>query len=84
MIFDDTTTIYSVMGTSIALFDSETAYGIHTCAEVQDDYYYFGNTSGVSIETAVDCWQYINGRSLTQVEMREVMVENGLLAPEEA
>lgn len=80
----DTTTIYSVMGTEIALFDSDTAYGVHTCAEVQDDYYYFGNTSGVSIETAVDCWQYINGRSLSKAELTEVMVENGLLSNEDA
>lgn len=81
MIVVDTTLKYKIQGTEISLFNSETAYGFHTCAEVKDEYYYLGDVS-LLIETAVNCWQYINGRMLSSEELHEIMVENEFLPSE--
>lgn len=70
---------FSIMGSDVSLFSSETAYGWQTCAEISSNfadkvihnYHYLGDMF-INIETAILAWQELNNRLLTQAEITEV------------
>jgi hypothetical protein len=77
MIVLDTCENYIINGTEISLITNETAYGWHTVAEVEGQYYYLGDEL-CNIETAVGVWQDLNDRLLSVQELHSILVENGL------
>lgn len=70
-------TPYSIQGTNIDLFSSETSYGIMTVAEVNFRYHYLGTIPN-NISTAIALFERINDYILTKVEIDAVLIENGL------
>lgn len=78
MVIVDRMTTFNILGADVALFSSETIYGWQTCAEVENEYHYLGDKY-ISIETAINCWQDLHGRMLTQEEINEVMESNDLI-----
>ena len=77
MIEYNSATIYHVLGLQIELIRSETAYGWQTAAEVNGKYHYLGDMLD-NVETAIEFWQQISGKTLSQVETDQVLIENGL------
>lgn len=88
----DYMTKFNILGVQVALFSSETSYGWQTCAEVEMSYtepginysivdatfHYLGN-SYITLETAINVWQDLHRRILTQEEIVKVMSENDLI-----
>lgn len=71
MIVYDKTIKFNVLGTEILLFDSETAYGWHTYAEIDNRFYFLGDIY-CNTEAAINLWQDINGRLLSAQEIWKV------------
>jgi hypothetical protein len=76
MIIYNTALIYHVCGTSIELFLNETAYGWSVVAEVNNLYHYLGDQLA-NLHTAINLWQQINNKVLSQEEFELVLIENG-------
>lgn len=67
--------VFHVLDMSIELFSSETCYGWKTAAEIAGRYHYLEDEL-INIETAVNLYQYLNNRMLSQEEIQLVMDEN--------
>ncbi len=70
---------FVVLGDTISLISDETSHGRNTVAEINDHYHYLGDEFP-SIATAIFAWQEVNGRDLTNEELRQVMVDNHLIS----
>jgi len=70
---------FQVLGQEINLISSETEYGRNTVAEMPNQYHYLGDEVP-NIAAAIFAWQEVNGRDLTEEELRQVMVDNGLIS----
>lgn len=70
---------FQVLGKEINLISEDLGYGYNTVAEVNDRIHYLGNEFP-SISAAIFAWQEINGRDLTDEELRLVLHENHLLS----
>ena len=68
---------FQVLGQEINLISSETEYGHNTVAEMTDKYYFLGNEAP-NIAAAILAWQKVNSRDLTEQELHQVLVDNGL------
>ena len=68
---------YNILGITVSLFANETTHGHQVCAEVEEKYYYLGDTLP-NLESAINCWQDINDRLLSQAEINEVVETNEL------
>lgn len=67
--------VYYIQDSAVELFSSETAYGWKTIAEVSKTYHYLDDEL-INIETAINLWQYLNNRLLSQEEIQKVMDDN--------
>lgn len=74
---DNFMTVYHVVDMSIELISDATAYGWQTVAEVAGEYHYLGDEA-VSLETAINLYQHLIGRTLSQQEIQFVMDDNVL------
>lgn len=70
-------TPYSIQGTGLDLFSSETSYGLMTVAEVNFRYHYLGTIPN-NISTAIAFFEQIKDVVLTKVEIDAVLIENGM------
>jgi hypothetical protein len=70
---------FTLMGKEINLIYSETAYGLSTVVEIDNHYHYMDNEPP-NVATAIFAWQEVNGRDLTNEELRQVMVDNHLIS----
>ena len=70
---------FIVLGETINLISDETSHGLNTVAEMNDHYHYLGEEYP-SIASAIFAWQEVNGRDLTNEELRQVMVDNHLIS----
>jgi hypothetical protein len=70
---------FQVLGLEINLISNETEYGRSTVAEMPDHYHYLGNEQP-TIAAAIFAWQEVNGRELTEEELRQVMVDNHFIS----
>jgi hypothetical protein len=70
---------FTLMGKEINLISNETAYGLSTVVEIDGHYHYMDNEPP-NVATAVFAWQEVNGRDLTNEELRQVMVDNKLIS----
>jgi hypothetical protein len=75
---DDPT--FTVMGQKITLISDDGCYGPNTVADMGDYFYYMGNEYP-TISTAIFAWQE-NNRELTSQELRQVMIDNGVIEGE--
>lgn len=71
----DNSTRFSILGEDLHLFSSNTSYGWQTVAEFHSNYYYLGDQY-INVETAINCWQEINGFQLTAEEIQYIVDEN--------
>lgn len=78
MIVYNTSNKFEVLGMEINLISDETCYGLNTVAEVNDQLHYLGSEHS-SISTAIFLWQELNGRELTNEELRQTLEENQIL-----
>lgn len=67
--------VYYINDWSIELYSSETAYGWKTVAEIAKKYHYLDNEV-LSLETAINVWQSLNGRKLTHEEWQKAVDDN--------
>ncbi len=70
---------FTVMGKEINLISNETAYGRSTVAELDNRFHYMDDEPP-NVATAIFAWQEVNGRDLTNEEIRQVMVDNNLIS----
>lgn len=68
---------YQIKDALIGIFASQTAYGWHTIAEVDQQYHYLGDQLS-NIATAIALWEDINDTKLSQIEVEQVMIDNSL------
>lgn len=73
----NTTVAFDILGNHIILFASETAYGNLAVAELDNTFHQLGNQP-VNISTAIRVWEYLNNRLLTNEELDQVIIDNGL------
>jgi response regulator of citrate/malate metabolism len=69
---------FIVMGQSITLISDECAHGLNTAADMGDFIYYMGNEYP-TISTAIFAWQEVNNKLLSNQELRQVMIDNGII-----
>ena len=70
---------FTVMGQNINLVSDETAYGRNTVVEINGHYHYMADEPP-NVATVVFAWQEVNGRDLTNEELRQVMVDNHFIS----
>lgn len=70
---------FLVLGKEILLFSEELQHTRNTVAEVDGKYHYLGNEPS-NIGSAIFAWQEINGRDLTNEELKQVLNDNNLLS----
>jgi hypothetical protein len=70
---------FTVLGKEINLMSEELDTGRNTVAEIDDQFHYMGNEYP-TISTAIFVWQEVNGRDLSNEELRQAMVDNNLLS----
>ena len=68
---------FKILEQDIDLISDLTAYGRNTVAKIDDCYYYTGDEFP-GIAAAIFAWQEVNGRELTNEELKQVMVDNHL------
>lgn len=69
---------FIVMGQPITLISDECAYGLNTIADMGDFIYYMGNEYP-TISTAIFAWQEVNNKMLSTQELRQAMIDNGII-----
>ena len=69
---------FIIMGQKIVLISDECAYGLNTVADMGDFFYPMGNEYP-TISTAIFAWQESNNRFLSNEELKQVMIENGII-----
>lgn len=79
MIVRDDSKSFTVMGLEIKLYSEDLGYGLNTVADMGDHFHYLGNEQP-SITAAVIAWQEVNGRDLTNEELKRVLVDNRLIS----
>lgn len=79
MIIYDVMKKFYILGTVVALLSDETAYGFQTYAESSDNgfIHYLGDVLP-NLETAINVWQDINNRWLSQEEIESILIENAM------
>jgi hypothetical protein len=70
---------FKVMGQTINLYSEDFGYSLSTVADMGDHFHYLGNEHP-NVTAAIFAWQEVNGRDLTNEELRQVLVENNLLS----
>lgn len=79
MIVHDDGISYRIFDSDIKFYADDTVYGWNVVAEYNDNYYHLGNES-VGIELAVSFWQDQNDKILSQDELKQIMIDNQLIA----
>jgi len=72
---------FIVMGQSITLISDECAHGLNTVADMGDFMFHMGNEYP-TISTAIFAWQEVNNKMLSTQELRQVMIDNGIIEGE--
>jgi len=71
---------YTILGQVIDLFfDEETCYGLNTVLEINNNLHYLGDEPA-NISAVISCWEELNGKFLSQQELKQVMVDNNLIS----
>lgn len=68
---------FIVLGQEINLITGDTDYGSSTVAEINNKYYYLGETIP-NLDTAIKGWHQANSRTLTVDEFNQVINDNNL------
>ena len=69
---------FLVMGQEVNMISDETDYGLSTVAEIDNQYIYLGQCLP-DIKNAILAWQDFNDKEVTQQEMHQILIDNGLL-----
>lgn len=72
---------FIIKGQSITLISDECAHGLNTIADMGDFKYYMGNEYP-TISTAIFAWQEVHDTMLSTQELRQVMIDNGIIEGE--
>jgi hypothetical protein len=78
VIIRDDCIVFQILDTIIRLYSEKLDYGVNTVAELDDKFYYLGSELP-TIGSAIFAWEYINNRSLTEVEFKQVLMNNNIL-----
>lgn len=70
---------FTVLGTQINLMSEDLFTGRNTVAEMNDNFHFVGNEYP-TISTAIFLWQEVNGRDLSNDELRQTMRDNLLIS----
>lgn len=70
---------FTVLGVEINLFSETLEIGLNTVAEMGERIHYLGKENP-NIAGAILAWQEMNGRDLTDEELRQVLTENHLIS----
>jgi hypothetical protein len=73
---DDPT--FNIMGQEITLISDDLDWGTNTAAIIGDKIHYMG-PEAATLGTAICAFQEMNNWELTPEEIRQVMIENGIL-----
>jgi hypothetical protein len=79
MIVHDDGISYRIFDSEVKFYADDTAYGWNVVAEYNNNYYHLGSES-VGIELAVSFWQNQNDKILSQDELKQIMIDNQLIA----
>ena len=69
---------FDILGKTITLLSEEMSYGRSTVAILEDEYYYLGNEYP-SISSAIFAWEALNYRSLSNKELKKILIDNKLV-----
>ena len=72
-------TLFKVLGQEIWLYSEDLDHDRNTVAEM-DGYFHHMGSEPPNVATAIFAWQEVNGRELTSEELRQVMVDNHIIA----
>ena len=78
IVYRDCTT-FTVLGGKIHLYSEDLQHGRNTVAEINGHFHYLGDELP-NIAGAIYAWQDVNGRDLTNEELRQVFVDNNLIS----
>ena len=70
---------FRILGQKINLYSEDLGYCLNTVADMGDHFHYLGNELP-NVLAAVFAWQEVNGRDLTNEELRQVMTDNQLIS----
>lgn len=70
---------FRILGQKINLYSEDLGYTLNTVADMGDHFHYLGNELP-NVLAAVFAWQEVNGRDLTNEELRQVMTDNQLIS----
>lgn len=70
---------FKVMNKEINIYSEDLENTRNTIAEIDDIIHYLGNEPP-NVASAIFAWQEVNGRDLTNEELRQVLVDNNLLS----
>ena len=70
---------FKIMGKTIHLYSGETSYGLSTVADMDNHFYYLGGKAA-DITSAIFAWEAVNGRTLTDEEKHQSLIDNYLMS----
>ena len=70
---------FSILGQDINIFSEDLGCVRNTVAEIDGSFHYLGD-EGPNVGSAVFAWQDVNGRDLTEDELRQVLIDNRLIS----
>jgi hypothetical protein len=70
---------FSVLGKEINIFSEDLGHSRNTVAEMDGNFHYLGDEVP-NVGSAVFAWQDVNGRDLTEDELRQVLIDNRLIS----
>ena len=79
MIVRNDGTLFKVLGQEIWLYSEDLGYVRNTVVDMGDHFHYMGSEPP-NVATAIFAWQEVNGRDLTNEELRRVMTDNNLIS----
>lgn len=79
MVVRDDCVKFTVLGQEIKIYSENLGNSYSTVADMGDHYHYLGNECP-TVTAAIFAWQEVNGRDLTNEELRQVLVDNYLIS----
>lgn len=72
-------TTFSILGQEINIYSEDLGHVRNTVAEMNGNFHYLGDEVP-NVGSAVFAWQDVNGRDLTEDELRQVLIDNRLIS----
>jgi hypothetical protein len=70
--------VFIILGKTVTLISDECSFGRNTVADIEGVLHYMGDEYN-TLSTAIFAYQEVNDRLLTGQEIRQVMIDNGLI-----